>query len=113
MTIHNRGFHPTASVVASANGANPLTANINAVVGKITRIHGIEVGYGTVASRQSVRVEDAGAVAWATIVNDVGTFPMDSAPLELSRGTSIQILADQPGGSEDGKLTVRYTQSKD
>ena len=98
---------PSTVAVASSTGANALTATINAVADSSVLIFGIDIAYTATGSKQHVRVEDAGVIAWSQFVADLRSFDFPE-PLIMTKNTSAQVIADQPGGTANGRLSVRY-----
>lgn len=98
---------PSTVAVASSTGANALTANIPSVAGVSMLIHGLDISYDTVSSRHHVRIETGGAIAWSSYIGDQASFDF-VRPLEMTRAASIQAIADQPAGSNSGRLAIRY-----
>ena len=107
MTGPYRVTVPSTAAVASSTGANALTATINAVTGVSMLIHGVDISYDTVSSRHHVRLETGGAIAWSQYLGDNASWDFPR-PLEMTRAASIQAIADQPAGSNSGRLSIRY-----
>lgn len=98
---------PSTVAVASATGANALTATVNAVADSSILIYSVHLGYTANGSRQHVRVEDGGSIVWSQYINDVARFDFER-PLQLTKNQSCQVIADQPGGTANGRLSVLY-----
>ena len=105
----NVPIQPTRTAVASASGANALVANIDAVAGRETIIHGIDVTYSAVSSYE-VTIEDAGVPIWARVFNQEAHIDFGSSPLQTTEATSIQAVCTTPAATIEGRATLRYTQ---
>lgn len=103
---------PTTTAVASATGANALTATVNAVAGERIVVHGLDVSYSTVGSNQHVNLTNGGVSFWAAYVKDVGHFNFKEPPV-ITVAQTLQAVCDQPAGSNNGRCIVRYSLSRD
>ncbi len=105
----NLPIQPTRTAVASVTGQLPLVANVDAVVGRETLVHGIDISYSTASSYQAI-ITDSTAAIWSARFNQVLNIDFGSAPLQTTEASSIQVVcASGPSGVE-GRATLRFTQ---
>lgn len=107
MTGPFRFTTPSTTAVGSSNGANAPTFSIASVPEGSLLVFGLDAGFGTSGSRQSLRIEAGGVPIWSCIVPDYGTFDFRN-PLEASKATSLQVIAPAPGGTADARISLRY-----
>lgn len=98
---------PSTTAVGSSNGANVPNFSVAAVADSSLLIFGLDAGFGTSGSRQSLRIEAGGTPIWSAIIGDYATFDFQN-PIQASKAASLQVIAPAPGGTADARLSLRY-----